>query len=209
MSLPGTPARRPLRRIAVQLTALLVAVGACLSSAAQASAQLAADPPAQIQADLTQALLGQWTGLLEYRDYSEPAESTRRVQLPTWLTLTAGPNGLQQYFVYDDGPGKTVDETVLLRLDVAASTWSITNTHGRTEVYKVTGYQALHGGRGDLVISGPTVDNNRPAETRITLTVRRNLLAWTEENRPTAAAPYAFRHRYVFTRAQAPPVTQH
>ena len=176
---------------------------------AQAPAPLAIAPPAQIESDLRAALVGQWTGFLEYRDYSEPDDSTKRVQLPTWLTITPdGPN-LKQYFLYDDGPNKTVDETLNIGLNVAASTYTITNDHGHVETYRVTGYDGLHGGRGDLIITGPTIDNGRPAETRILLTIRRNLIAWTEENRPTASTPYVFRHKYVLTRAQSPAPPKH
>lgn len=176
---------------------------------AQAPAPLAVAPPAQIESDLRAALIGQWTGVLEYRDYSEPDDSTKRVQLPTWLTISADGPSLQQYFLYDDGPHKTVDETLKIGLNVAASTYTITNGHGRIETYRVAGYDGLHGGRGDLIITGPTLDNGRPAETRILLTIRRNLIAWTEENRPTSTAPYVFRHRYVFTRAQSPAPPKH
>jgi len=175
----------------------------------QSPAPLAVAPPAQIESDLRAAFLGQWTGFLEYRDYSEPDDSTKRVQLPAWLTISAdGPN-LKQYFLYDDGPNKTVDETLTIGLNVAANTYTITNDHGHVETYRVAGYDGLHGGRGDLIITGPTLDNGRPAETRILLTIRRNLIAWTEENRPVATAPYVFRHKYVFTRAQAPAPPKH
>jgi hypothetical protein len=168
---------------------------------------LATDPPARVQADLTQALTGQWTGLLEYRDYSEPATSTKRVQLPTWLTITPAGDALIEHFIYDDGPTKVVDETLRVALDVAGSRYTITNDHKVVEVYRVAGYDSLHAGRGSLVITGPTIDNGRPAETRITMTIRRNLLTWTEENRAAATEPFAFRHSYTFTRAQAPAIT--
>jgi hypothetical protein len=160
----------------------------------------------QTQAELCAALSGEWTGVLEYRDYSEPASSTQRVQLPAWLTVKPGPGGLVMHFVYDDGPGKVVDETLTIALDVAASTYTITNDHGRAEVYTVDGFDRLRGGRGDFLLLGPTIDNGRPAESRISFTVRRNLLSWTEENRPTSAIPFAFRHRYTFTRSKAPAV---
>jgi hypothetical protein len=173
-----------------------------------AQTPLAAAPPAQIQTALTQALTGDWTGILEYRDYSEPETSTKRVQLPTWLHIAPSDGKLTWYFVYDDGPNKTVDETLHIALDVAAGTYAITNDHNRTEIYKVSGYTALSGGRGTLLILGPGTDNDKPVETRITLTVRRNLLQMIEENRPpTGTAPFVFRHSYTFTRATAPKVT--
>jgi hypothetical protein len=153
---------------------------------------------------LQQAMTGEWTGVLEYRDYSEPETSTKRVKLPTWLAVKPDGSGLAFHYIYDDGPNKVVDERLSIRFDVPGSTLEITNDKGHVETYKVEGYDRLRDGRGDLIVLGPTVDNNRPAESRITIGVRRNLLTWTEEVRPTSAVPFAFRHSYVFTRAQAP-----
>jgi hypothetical protein len=196
----------PIKLLSSQKLPLLL----CLALSPAIPAQLlATDSPAQIQTDVNKALIGEWAGYLEYRDYSEPDTSTKRVQLPTWLTVTATGPSLAQHFIYDDGPAKVVDETLALTLDVKASTYTIVNDHGRKEVYKVFDFNTLHGGRGDLIITGPTIDNDRPAETRITLTLRRNLIAWTEENRAVATQPYIFRHRYVFTRIPAPAVTPH
>jgi hypothetical protein len=180
----------------------------CALVAQKPAASLAVAPPQQIEADLRRALIGDWTGVLEYRDYSEPATSTKRVQLPTWLNISASGDKLTEHLIYDDGPAKVVDETLTLVLNVAASTYQITSDKNRTETYRVEGYSALHAGLGSLIITGPAIDNNRPAETRIVLTVRRNLLTWTEENRAVATEPYIFRHGYTFTRAAAPKVTQ-
>jgi hypothetical protein len=158
----------------------------------------------QTGAAVQKAMTGEWTGVLEYRDYSEPATSTKRVKLPTWLTVSPNATGLTFHYIYDDGPTKVVDETLSISFDVAGSTLQITNDKGHIETYKVDGYDRLRDGRGDLIVLGPTVDNDRPAESRITIGVRRNLLTWVEEVRPTSAIPFAFRHSYVFTRAQAP-----
>ena len=52
------------------------------------SAQTAPAPTAtQPAQELSRALTGDWTGVLEYRDYSEPPASAKRVQLPTWLSI--------------------------------------------------------------------------------------------------------------------------
>lgn len=172
-------------------------------------ATLSAQTPAVVVSQQTgtalqDAMTGEWTGVLEYRDYSEPETSTKRVKLPTWLTVKPNPTGLTFHYIYDDGPNKVVDETLSISFDVPGSTLQITNDKGHVETYKVDGYDRLRGGHGDLVVLGPTLDNNRPAECRITIGVRRNLLTWVEEVRPTSAIPFAFRHSYVFTRAQAP-----
>jgi hypothetical protein len=157
--------------------------------------------------ELQHAMSGDWTGVLEYRDYSEPATSTKRVKLPTWLTVTDDADRLTFNYTYDDGPNKVVGETLIVSFDVAASNLEITNDHGHTEFYKVDGYSHLRDGRGDITLLGPTIDNSRPAESRITIGVRRNLITWVEEVRPTSDVPFAFRHSYVFTRAQAPKLT--
>ena len=131
----------------------------------------------QIQSDLQQALTGNWTGVLEYRDYSEPATSTKRVQLPTWLTIKPTGSSQTWHYLYDDGPNKLVEETDTLSFDPSASTYTES-------------------------------DNGKPSETRITLTIRRNLLTILEETRPAGSSdPFAFRHSFCFTRA-TPPATQ-
>jgi hypothetical protein len=161
--------------------------------------------PAQTQGDLRQALTGEWTGVLEYRDYSEPPTSAKRVQLPTWLTIAPFGDKLAEHFVYDDGPTKTVEETDVVALDTLASTYSESGNGKPLQVFHVIGYDKLKSGRGDLVLTGTGTDNDKPSETRITLTIRRNLLSWTEEVRPAGSSePFVFRHRFTFTRA-APP----
>jgi hypothetical protein len=182
----------------------LILLGSLLLPVAVPAQTTAAAVSMQTGNDLQAAMSGDWTGVLEYRDYSEPATSTKRVKLPTWLNVKSNPTGLTFHYIYDDGPNKVVDETLSISFDVAGSTLQITNDKGRVETYKVDGYSGLRSGRGDLIVLGPTVDNDRPAESRITIGVRRNLLTWVEEVRPTSAVPFAFRHSYTFTRAQAP-----
>jgi hypothetical protein len=161
----------------------------------------------QTGSELQQAMSGNWTGVLEYRDYSEPATSTKRVKLPTWLSVASSAERLTFDYTYDDGPGKVVGEKLIITFDVAGSNLQITNDHGHTELYKVDGYDRLRDGHGDITLLGPTTDNNRPAESRIAIGVRRKLITWVEEVRPTSDVPFAFRHSYVFTRAEAPKLT--
>ncbi len=49
--------------------------------------QIPVTSPEPTKSALTQSLVGDWVGVLEYRDYSEPLTSTKRVQLPTWLQI--------------------------------------------------------------------------------------------------------------------------
>jgi hypothetical protein len=182
----------------------LILFGSLLLPAVLHSQTTAVAVSQQTGVAVQQAMTGEWTGVLEYRDYSEPDTSAKRVKLPTWLTVKTNATGLTFHYIYDDGPNKVVDETLSISFDVSGSTLQITNDKGHVETYKVDGYDRLRDGRGDLIVLGPTIDNNRPAETRITIGIRRNLMTWTEEVRPTSAIPFAFRHSYVFTRAQAP-----
>ncbi len=177
----------------------------CLLLSSIAPAQTAPVPPAT-QPAINAALTGDWTGVLEYRDYSEPATSTKRVQLPTWLSIQPQPDGLKLHYIYDDGPTKTVEDSSTLIIDVAAATYKITDPD-HTTTYKIEGLDKLKDGHGQLILLGPSIDNDKPAEARITLILRRNLLSWLEEVRPASSSEsFAFRHLYTFTRAHPPAI---
>lgn len=189
------------------MRAILLACSLLLPGVAQTQTAPAAP---QVQTDLTQALLGDWTGVLEYRDYSEPPTSTKRVQLPTWLSIQTQPEGLRFRYIYDDGPAKTVESAPTVVIDTAAKTYKVIETDHVAESYTISGLEALKQGRGELLLSGIGKDNNKPAEIHITLTLRRNLLISLEETRPAASQePFVFRHRYVFTRSKPPDTTKH
>jgi hypothetical protein len=164
-------------------------------------------PPStlQLKSDLRQALVGDWVGVLEYRDYSEPATSTKRVELPTWLSITPSADAQLWHYIYDDGPTKVVEESDNVTFDPAASIYSESANGKPPQLFKVSGYDTLRSGRGQLILSGAGTDNDKPAETRVTITIRRNLLEILEETRPAASTePFAFRHAFRFTRAKPP-----
>jgi hypothetical protein len=159
----------------------------------------------QIKSDLRQALVGDWVGVLEYRDYSEPATSTKRVELPTWLSITPSADAQLWHYLYDDGPTKVVEESDNVTFAPEASTYSESDNGKPVQLFKVSGYDTLRSGQGQLVLSGSGTDNGKPAETRVTLTIRRNLLEILEETRPAASTmPFVFRHALRFTRATPP-----
>jgi hypothetical protein len=171
-------------------------------------AQVSPSPTQEVR-DLKAALSASWTGILEYRDYSEPPTSTKRVQLPTWLTISdSGPNGqIVFHYIYDDGPNKVVDETDLVSLDPNGHTWASSDNGKPAQTYTIEGTDKLKGGRGQIILTGTGMDNGKPTEQRITLQIRRNLLVIKQEARPTGSTDeFAFRHQYVFTRAQPPAV---
>lgn len=186
----------------------ILLLAASLSLPVLAPAQTPA-PPAP-DAALTQALTGDWVGVLEYRDYSEPATSTKRVDLPTWLTISASgkTTSTTWSYTYDDGPSKVLQETDTVNFDLATNSYSEASNGKPASAYTVNGYDTLKDGRGILVLHGAGTDNDKPSETRITMTIRRNLLEITEEVRPAGSSdPFVFRHMFRFTRAHPPAVT--
>lgn len=159
------------------------------------------------QSDLRGALVGEWVGVLEYRDYSEPVASTKRVDLPTWLSIT-GDGPLLWHYVYDDGPGKVVDEVDVVTFDTDQAKYHSVDNGKPGAVLSVMGYAGLKAGRGVLVMTGPGTENGKPTEMRQTLTIRRNLLEALEETRPAGSQEaFSFRHVYRFVRAAAPALT--
>jgi hypothetical protein len=157
---------------------------------------------AQPVADLQHALTGAWVGTLEYRDFSEPATSTKRVKLPTWLDVEVAGADLRFHDVYDDGPSKTVEETSLIRID--PTHYTVLDAAGKIEsTYAVAGFDQLRSGRGVLTLTGKGTENNAAVEVRTTLRIGRNILEITRE---TAASgqQFTFRHAYTLVRAAHP-----
>ncbi len=162
--------------------------------------------PAQSGAvtDLQQALVGSWVGTLEYRDYSEPATSTKRVKLPTWLGIELAGTDLRFRYVYDDGPAKTVTETSLIHIDPAAARYEVIGLKGKIDDgYTIEGLAQLRQGRGTLTLTGKGTENDAPVEVRMRIRIGRNILEMTRET-GAAGTQLTFRHAYTFVRS-APP----
>jgi hypothetical protein len=170
-----------------------------------AMAQVWGQEPA---AALNSALRGEWTGVLEYRDYSEPAGSTKRVKLPTWLSVTPQDGVLRFLYTYDDGPTKTVVDTETVSIDVASSRWTTTpepaaSAKDKAEVASIAGLSTLKNGRGTLVLTGRGTESDQPVDVQTTVRVGRNILEILRETR-LAGGVFTFRHAYTFVRAQPP-----
>ena len=152
------------------------------------------------------ALVGRWSGVLEYRDYGAGADDTARVKLPTWAAIHLTKGGFAIEYTYDDGPGKTVVESLEVTIAGKPATYTATKAAkpGTTEaaetaVSAIAGLDTLKNGRGTLVLTGPIVENGKPAEARTKLTIRRNLLEITKETRSGTDA-FRFRDGYTLTR---------
>ncbi|ADW70720.1 hypothetical protein [Granulicella tundricola] len=150
------------------------------------------------------ALVGRWSGVLEYRDY----QTNGRTKLPTWSSISLSHTGLTWQYTYDDGPNKQVVEN--LAVTVTPASYKVVNTDKPADATtsSVAGLDALKNGRGTLVLTGTIQENNHPVEARTTLTLRRNLLEIVKETR-AAGEEFKFRDGYTLTRLtplyEAPP----
>ena len=187
------------------LLALPVLIGLVFS--AGLSAQNPVQSPAPESATLTElqhSLVGSWVGTLEYRDYSEPSTSTKRVKLPTWLTIQTVGTDLRFAYIYDDGPTKTVTETSIVRIDPSGAHFTYLDEKGKVEEsLSIAGWLKLQQGRGTLTLTGSSIDNGTVADVRVTIRVGRNVLEIVREAAPAGQA-LAFRHAYTFVRTSPP-----
>lgn len=157
-------------------------------------------------AELQGALGGSWAGTLEYRDFSEPPASAKRVKLPTWLSIEPVGADLRFRYIYDDGPGKTVTESSLIRIDLAAARYNVMDLTGKLDdSYAIAGLAQLRQGRGSLTLTGAGVENNVAVEVRTVIRIGRNILEITRET-AVPGQPYTFRHAYTLVRAALPAV---
>ena len=86
---------------------------------------------------------GTWHGTLTYNDYSEPGKLVT-LQTTAFVSMI-GPNELAVFYVFDDGPGKTVYSYEQMRFDFA-----------KAEVQWTSGAEKKH-----VTISH--IDSNEPA----------------------------------------------
>ena len=99
--------------------------------------------------------MGAWAGTLEYRDYSEPATSTKRVKLPTWLNVEPAAPDLGFRYIYDAGPTKTVKEISVIGVDPSRSLYTVSDSAGKLEdSYTIVGLAQLRSGHGILTLNG-------------------------------------------------------
>lgn len=141
------------------------------------------------------ALEGDWQGTLEYRDYS----NDKRVTLST--TLEARPSddgrGARLKFRYDEGKGRFVEGTSTLRVDSSKGILAWESEGGKAPTdYVLTGLDGFAKDRkGDLVLTGPGIENGATVEAKLTITREGDSLTILKETRP-AGGTFAFRNAY-------------
>ncbi|WP_404365468.1 S41 family peptidase [Corallococcus coralloides] len=155
----------------------------------------ASAPPAV--PSLASALAGDWSGTLDYRDFG----SDRRVVLPTLLTVTGEGEEARLAFTFDDGPGKTVRASQVLRIRAG-----LESEEGRsTERMRIL---ERRGGRDarelTLVAEGTGHENGAPVEVRTVLTRRGDALSLSRLTR-RPGEPFLLRHVYRLAPQEPPP----
>ena len=163
-----------------------------------AAAARAAEPAAPVPtaASLYARWTGEWSGVLEYRDYQPPHG---RVSLPTTLAVTPAPDAaaLILRFVYDDGPTKKVKSASRLTFDPGARrlVWSDDGKPVSPEDNFTLAEASADGSR--LVFLGTQMDDNKTARIRYTFTSAPG--SWRILKETTSDGPaFAFRHEYRF-----------
>lgn len=168
-----------------------------------AGALPAAEPP-KTSGDIQRSLSGNWAGVLEYRDFSEPPTSTKRTRLPTWVSVEPAGEYLRFRYTYDDGPNKIATSTEVVQFDAVAARYQIRGEDGSAQdTARIQGLESLKEGRGTLVLNGDGVENDAKVKVRTTFRIGRNILEITRESGPDGA-PLAFRHAYVLVRSAVP-----
>ena len=145
--------------------------------------------------------VGLMKGVLEYRDY----QGGGLVLLPTWQHMAPIGNtgAYRQRTIYDDGPGKTIYSTDVVR--VLGTRW-IEGAGGverapTSEVSElaIVSRRSVDGGQR-LVLRGRGMDDNKPVEFRYSVTLGPLVSTRLKEFR-TAGGAWAYRHEYRFDRA--------
>ena len=143
--------------------------------------------------------VGLMRGELEYRDY----RSNERVRLPSWVHVAPiGNSGaFRQRTVYDDGPGKTLFSSDVVRL--RGNRWIEGGGSGEQvastgTVFHVVSQRDTPQGK-ELVLLGRGTDNGVPVALRHTLTLSDTLATRLKEFR-ALGGPWEYRHEYRYCR---------
>lgn len=138
--------------------------------------------------------LGAWRGTLVYADYQNPDKT---VTLQTRLVVTlSGPEELSLYYVFDDGPGKTVYSYERMTFDSAKQelVWASGVTKPSTSTYKINLATATN--------NGSKIEFDRAVESGLdSYTLEVNASSWQLTKREIRAGKQELqRNRYEFAR---------
>jgi hypothetical protein len=138
--------------------------------------------------------IGSWRGTLVYVDYQNPDKA---VTLQTRLTVTlAGPDELSLYYVFDDGPGKTVYSYERMSFDSSKDelTWTSGFAKPSTSKYKISLASATD--------DSTRVDFDRPVDSGIDkYTFEVNARSWRMTKREVRPGKQELqRSKYEYTK---------
>lgn len=138
--------------------------------------------------------LGSWRGTLVYADYQNP-DKTVTLQARLVVTLSA-PEELSLYYVFDDGPGKTVYSYERMAFDTSRNelAWTSGVTKPSTGTYQITFAAATD--------NGSRVEFDRAVESGLDkYTFEVNAGSWRLAKRELRAGKQELqRSKYEFTR---------
>ena len=144
--------------------------------------------PADTPAAVAKALTGDWTGTLDYRDYSDDSRET----LPTVMQS----DGTVLSWTFDDGPSKIVRSSETWAFDPVGKTLSITAGNNASEQWRlVEAHTSADGASLTIVLEGTSEENGRSVMARKILTRDANRLRITKQTR-VPGEPYVMRQTY-------------
>lgn len=140
-------------------------------------------------AELTAKILaGDWTGTLDYRDYSDDTRET----LPTLMQS----DGVVLTWTFDDGPGKTVRSSETWAFDATGQSLTITSGSNAPDKWRVVESRASSDGASvTIVLDGESIENGRTVIARKIVTRDGNRLRITKQTR-VAGIPFLMRQSY-------------
>ncbi len=140
------------------------------------------------------AITGDWTGTLDYRDFGKDSRAT----LPTVLHS----DGQALDWTFDDGPGKTVRSSERWSFDASGQTLTIHHARAGAaqETWRVVEARRSEDGKGvTIVLDGRGSENGKAVIARKILTRQGDRLRLTKMTR-VAGEPFLMRQSYELRR---------
>ncbi len=138
------------------------------------------------------ALVGKWSGMLEYADFKDDS----RTRLPTELEAKSGNEGnsVLLNFIYEEPSGKKVTGFEALSFDSGSGKCRFGNSE-----YSVSGVSEFIARRsGQIVLTGQSKENGLPVDARLTINLEGDTLTILKETR----SPLKFRNQYTLKKVK-------
>lgn len=152
-------------------------------------------PWSALKGELLPRTVGLMRGSLTYRDYG----NGRMVTLPTTQHVSpiGGSDAFRVRTIYDDGPGKTIYATDVVRIDGARVIEGAPG--GAQDTLTIESRRETADGT-ELVLRGLGMDDDMPVEFRYTWTLGTAAVRKLKEFRARGATAWEYRHVYAYVR---------